>query len=138
MAEALRAVVTGEVVVVIGVVLSGPGPLVGPTLAAQFGYLPGTLWLIVGAVLFLLVGREDALLASVLPQIAESGGTFLATLPDVQRQAIASHLDSAFRIVFVVLAVFAIVSTSARYVVESPPAGPATTTASTYGATPSA
>src|SRR5512134_432356 len=31
--------------------IAGPGPLVGPTLAAQFGYLPGTLWIIVGAVL---------------------------------------------------------------------------------------
>jgi carbon starvation protein len=31
--------------------IAGPGPLVGPTLAAQFGYLPGTLWLIAGAVL---------------------------------------------------------------------------------------
>jgi carbon starvation protein len=31
--------------------IAGPGPLVGPTLAAQFGYLPGTLWLVVGAVL---------------------------------------------------------------------------------------
>ncbi len=31
--------------------IAGPGPLIGPTLAAQFGYLPGTLWLIVGAVL---------------------------------------------------------------------------------------
>ncbi|MFZ0036960.1 MAG: carbon starvation CstA family protein [Candidatus Acidiferrales bacterium] len=31
--------------------IAGPGPLVGPTLAAQFGYLPGTLWLILGAVL---------------------------------------------------------------------------------------
>ncbi|MGB7844783.1 MAG: carbon starvation CstA family protein [Candidatus Acidiferrum sp.] len=30
--------------------IAGPGPLVGPTLAAQFGYLPGTLWLIAGAV----------------------------------------------------------------------------------------
>ena len=29
--------------------IAGPGPLVGPTLAAQFGYLPGTLWLIAGA-----------------------------------------------------------------------------------------
>jgi len=29
--------------------IAGPGPLVGPTLAAQFGYLPGTLWLISGA-----------------------------------------------------------------------------------------
>ncbi len=31
--------------------IAGPGPLIGPTLAAQFGYLPGTLWLLVGAVL---------------------------------------------------------------------------------------
>ncbi len=31
--------------------IAGPGPLVGPTLAAQFGYLPGTLWLIIGSVL---------------------------------------------------------------------------------------
>ncbi len=31
--------------------IAGPGPLVGPTLAAQFGYLPGTIWLLVGAVL---------------------------------------------------------------------------------------
>ncbi len=31
--------------------IAGPGPLIGPTLAAQFGYLPGMLWLVVGAVL---------------------------------------------------------------------------------------
>ena len=31
--------------------IAGPGPLVGPTLAAQFGYLPGTLWIIIGVVL---------------------------------------------------------------------------------------
>ena len=30
--------------------IAGPGPLVGPVLAAQFGYLPGTLWIIAGAV----------------------------------------------------------------------------------------
>ncbi len=31
--------------------IAGPGPLIGPTLAAQFGYLPGFLWIVVGAVL---------------------------------------------------------------------------------------
>jgi carbon starvation protein len=31
--------------------IAGPGPLIGPTLAAQFGYLPGTLWILTGAVL---------------------------------------------------------------------------------------
>src|SRR5438876_9517081 len=31
--------------------IAGPGPLLGPVLAAQFGYLPGTIWLLTGAVL---------------------------------------------------------------------------------------
>jgi carbon starvation protein len=31
--------------------ISGPGPLVGPVLAAQFGYLPGVLWILIGVVL---------------------------------------------------------------------------------------
>src|ERR1700728_3269272 len=30
--------------------IAGPGPLVGPVLAAQFGYLPGTMWVWAGAV----------------------------------------------------------------------------------------
>ena len=31
--------------------IAGPGPLVGPTLAAQFGFLPGFLWIIIGVAL---------------------------------------------------------------------------------------
>ena len=31
--------------------IAGPGPLVGPILAAQFGYLPGVLWIVLGGVL---------------------------------------------------------------------------------------
>ncbi|MBP7147639.1 MAG: carbon starvation protein A [Acidobacteria bacterium] len=31
--------------------IAGPGPLIGPVLAAQFGYLPGTIWILVGVVL---------------------------------------------------------------------------------------
>jgi len=30
--------------------IAGAGPLIGPVLAAQFGYLPGALWLLIGAV----------------------------------------------------------------------------------------
>jgi carbon starvation protein len=30
--------------------IAGPGPLVGPVLAAQFGYLPGTIWIVLGVV----------------------------------------------------------------------------------------
>ena len=31
--------------------IAGPGPLVGPVLAAQFGFLPGMIWILVGATL---------------------------------------------------------------------------------------
>ena len=31
--------------------IAGPGPLVGPVLPAQFGHLPGTLWILIGATL---------------------------------------------------------------------------------------
>ena len=30
--------------------IAGPGPLVGPVLAAQFGYLPGVIWILIGSV----------------------------------------------------------------------------------------
>ncbi|MGD0839088.1 MAG: carbon starvation CstA family protein, partial [Polyangia bacterium] len=45
--------------------ISGPGPLVGPVLAAQFGYLPGTLWILVGALLAGAVQDFVILFASV-------------------------------------------------------------------------
>jgi carbon starvation protein len=40
--------------------IAGPGPLVGPILAAQFGYLPGTLWILIGATLG--GGVQDAMM----------------------------------------------------------------------------
>src|SRR6202167_1924549 len=45
--------------------IAGAGPLVGPTLAAQFGYAPGLLWLLVGAVLAGCVQDFTVLVASV-------------------------------------------------------------------------
>lgn len=45
--------------------IAGPGPLIGPTLAAQFGYLPGTLWILVGAVLGGCVQDMTILLLSI-------------------------------------------------------------------------
>jgi carbon starvation protein len=45
--------------------ISGPGPLVGPVLAAQFGYLPGTLWILIGALLGGAVQDFIILFASV-------------------------------------------------------------------------
>ena len=65
--------------------IAGPGPLVGPTLAAQFGYLPGTLWLIAGAVfagcvqdfviLFCSIRRDGKTLGEMARQeVSERGG----------------------------------------------------------------
>jgi carbon starvation protein len=57
--------------------IAGAGPLLGPVLAAQFGYLPGFLWLVVGAVLAGAVQDFIILVASMrrngrsLPQIAK-------------------------------------------------------------------
>jgi carbon starvation protein len=45
--------------------IAGAGPLVGPTLAAQFGFLPGYLWLLIGAVLAGCVQDFTVLVASV-------------------------------------------------------------------------
>lgn len=45
--------------------IAGPGPLIGPTLAAQFGYLPGALWILVGAVLTGCVQDMTVLLLSM-------------------------------------------------------------------------
>src|ERR1700733_14698032 len=45
--------------------IAGAGPLVGPTLAAQFGFAPGFLWILIGAVLAGCVQDFPVLVASV-------------------------------------------------------------------------
>lgn len=45
--------------------IAGAGPLIGPTLAAQFGYLPGTLWILIGSVFAGAVHDIVILFASV-------------------------------------------------------------------------
>src|SRR5881409_2647809 len=56
--------------------IAGAGPLLGPVLAAQFGFLPGFLWLVIGAVLAGAVQDFIILVASIrrngrsLPEIA--------------------------------------------------------------------
>jgi carbon starvation protein len=58
--------------------IAAAGPLLGPVLAAQFGYLPGTLWIIIGCVLAGAVHDMVVLFASVrhnghsLAKIAET------------------------------------------------------------------
>src|SRR5213082_1346180 len=45
--------------------ISGAGPLIGPVLAAQFGFLPGLLWLVIGVCLGGAVHDFMILVASV-------------------------------------------------------------------------
>src|SRR5260370_7618787 len=51
--------------------IAGPGPLVGPVLAAQFGYLPSVLWIVIGAVLGGCV-QDFAILPSPVSPAARS------------------------------------------------------------------
>src|SRR5579864_119104 len=70
--------------------IAGPGPLVGPVLAAQFGYLPGTLWIIIGAViggavqdfviLFASMRREGKSLGQMAREEIGKLGGFVALL----------------------------------------------------------
>ncbi|MBS1840461.1 MAG: carbon starvation protein A [Acidobacteria bacterium] len=70
--------------------IAGPGPLVGPTLAAQFGYLPGTLWLIAGAafagcvqdfvILFCSIRRNGKSLGEMAREEVGKRGGFIAQL----------------------------------------------------------
>ncbi len=55
--------------------IAGPGPLIGPVLAAQFGYLPGTLWILAGVVLGGAVQDFVVLVASL-----RRGGRSLAKM----------------------------------------------------------
>ncbi len=48
--------------------ISGPGPLIGPVLAAQFGFLPGLIWLVIGVVLGGAVHDFVVLTASIRHQ----------------------------------------------------------------------
>ena len=70
--------------------IAGPGPLVGPVLAAQFGYLPGTLWIVIGAVLggavqdliilFASMRRDGKSLGQMAREEIGKAGGFAATV----------------------------------------------------------
>src|SRR6185312_3037011 len=70
--------------------ISGPGPLVGPVLAAQFGYLPGTLWILIGVtlggavqdfvILFSSLRRDGKSLGQMLREELSSTAGFIGTI----------------------------------------------------------
>jgi carbon starvation protein len=90
--------------------IAGPGPLVGPTLAAQFGYLPGAIWIIVGVVLGGAVQDFVILAASV-----RRGGKSLGQMAKEEIGPVAGFtaLVSVLGIMIVLIAVLGLVVVNA-------------------------
>src|ERR1700756_3838341 len=86
--------------------IAGPGPLVGPVLAAQFGFLPGTLWILIGATLGGAVHDMIMLFASV-----RRGGKTLGMMvkEEIGRGVGVVALISVLAIMIILLAVLALV-----------------------------
>lgn len=95
--------------------ISGPGPLVGPVLAAQFGYLPGSLWILIGVVLGGAVQDFVILFASL-----RRDGKSLAQMVKEELSALAGGvgLVAILAIMIILLAVLALVVVNA--LAESP------------------
>lgn len=90
--------------------IAGPGPLVGPTLAAQFGYLPGILWIVVGVVLGGAVQDFVILCASM-----RRGGKSLGEMAREEIGPVAgvTALVAVLGIMIVLIAVLALVVVNA-------------------------
>src|SRR5437016_11928364 len=86
--------------------IAGPGPLVGPVLAAQFGFLPGTLWILIGATLGGGVHDMIILFSSV-----RRGGKTLGQMvkEEIGRGVGALALVSVLLIMIMIMAVLALV-----------------------------
>jgi carbon starvation protein len=86
--------------------ISGPGPLVGPVLAAQFGYLPGALWLMIGVVLGGAVQDFLILFCSI-----RRGGKSLGEMvqEEIGRPAGAIALLAILSIMIILIAVLGLV-----------------------------
>ena len=90
--------------------ISGAGPLVGPTLAAQFGFLPGTLWLIVGVVLGGAV-QDFVILCASMRRDGKSLGQIAKE--EVNKVAGVAGMVAIFAIMIILLAVLALVVVNA-------------------------
>ncbi|HYE29894.1 MAG TPA: carbon starvation CstA family protein [Methylomirabilota bacterium] len=95
--------------------ISGPGPLVGPVLAAQFGYLPGALWILIGVVLGGAVQDFVVLFCSM-----RRNGKSLGQMAREELSTVAGGIATAaiLAIMVILLAVLALVVVKA--LAESP------------------
>jgi carbon starvation protein len=90
--------------------ISGAGPLVGPTLAAQFGFLPGTIWLIAGVVFGGAV-QDFVILCASMRRDGKSLGQIAKE--EVNPVAGMAAMVAIFAIMIILLAVLALVVTNA-------------------------
>ncbi|MDB4877992.1 MAG: carbon starvation protein CstA [Gemmatimonadetes bacterium] len=90
--------------------IAGPGPLVGPTLAAQFGYLPGVIWIIVGVALGGAV-QDFVILASSVRRDGKSLGQMARE--EIGPVAGITSLIAVLGIMIVLLAVLALIVVNA-------------------------
>ena len=95
--------------------IAGAGPLVGPVLAAQMGYLPGTLWIIVGVVLAGAV-QDFMILFVSMRRDGKSLGELIRM--EMGQWAGTIALFGAFMIMVIILAVLALIVVKA--LAESP------------------
>lgn len=79
--------------------ISGAGPLIGPVLAIQYGYMPGLLWLVIGVCLAGAVQDMLVLAASV-----RRGGKSLAEIAKLELGPLAGVLSSAAILFIVIIA----------------------------------
>src|SRR6478609_2830698 len=79
--------------------ISGAGPLIGPVLAIQFGYMPGLIWIVIGVCLAGAVQDMLVLAASV-----RHGGRSLAEIARVEIGRVAGNTASITILFIVVIA----------------------------------
>jgi carbon starvation protein len=90
--------------------ISGAGPLIGPTLAAQFGFLPGTMWLIAG-VIFGGAVQDFVVLVASMRRDGKSLGQMARD--EVSALAGTAAMIAIFAIMIILLAVLALVVVNA-------------------------
>jgi carbon starvation protein len=90
--------------------IAGPGPLVGPTLAAQFGFLPGALWILVGVVLGGAV-QDFVILCASIRRDGKSLGQMAKE--EIGTVAGATALVSILGIMIILISVLALVVVNA-------------------------
>ena len=84
--------------------IAGPGPLVGPVLAAQMGYLPGTLWVLVGVVLIGAV-QDSMILFISMRRDGKSLGDIVKT-----ELGLGAGLVAMFGILLIMIILLAVLS----------------------------